>query len=88
MPLSNAQSQSPAHKPTHAPYPQNTGWRMSSNEDSPGMDFVGQMVRGHEDNINAAVTWSIVVWAGAESPQNIEGGEGTAAAMLTRSPRL
>jgi hypothetical protein len=49
---------------------------MSSIEDSPGMDFIGQMVRGHEDTIHAAVTWSIVVWASAESLQNIEGWGG------------
>ena len=72
-PLS-AQTQSPAHKPTHNPIPQTSGKQMSdSNEDSPGMDFINNMVKGQEELMNAAVAFSIVVWPDGTSSQNIEG---------------
>jgi hypothetical protein len=49
---------------------------MSSDEDSPGLKFISKMVQGHEDDIQAAATFSIVIWAGATSTQNIEGWGG------------
>ena len=49
---------------------------MSSDEDSPGLEFISKMVQGHEEAIHVAATFSIVIWASSTSPQNIEGWGG------------
>ena len=50
-----------------------------SNEDSPGMEFITNMVRGQEEILRAAETFAIVIWPDGASAQNIEGygGEGS-----------
>ena len=48
----------------------------SEGEDSPGMDLIAQMIQGHEENLQEAITYSVVVWPDASSPQTIEGWGG------------
>ena len=72
----NTQARMTTHIPFQALHPLISGRKLSSNEDSPGLDFISDMVRGHEEAIKDAVTFSIVIWACAQSPQNIEGWGG------------
>ena len=48
----------------------------SDAADSPTMDLISQMIQGQEDILREAATFSIVVWPGHASPQNIEGWGG------------
>ena len=67
------------HEPTHTPIYTPSGMnRMSDSEeeDSPAMNFISEMLQGQEETLEAARTFSIIIWPDATSTQKIEGWGG------------
>ena len=48
----------------------------SDGQDSPGLDLIAEMIQGHKESLQEAVTYSIVVWPDTKSTQAIEGWGG------------
>ena len=48
----------------------------SDGEDSPGLDLISEMIQGHRESLQEAVTYSIVVWPDTTLTQIIEGWGG------------